>query len=127
MPDIERDKRSNPVRVVGGGIDNETNLVNVTDIKEISTSDILNNTWTTGTILVGTTAIELKVGASAKQNRKSVFFQLLDSGRIYWGFSNSNTPFIAFKHQTTVIATGDETSIWIKANDSGKSVGVGEA
>lgn len=127
MADITDRKRSAPVQLVGGGSDDEEYITNVTGIKEISTSDILDNAWTTGTITVGTTAIELKVGASAKTDRKNVFFQLLSGGKIYWGFSNSNTPFIAFKYQMTAIAVGDGTTIWIKADEAGKSVAVGEA
>ena len=127
MGDITGRERSAPVQIVGGGTSDEENIVNISELKELSSSDILDNGILTDTITVGTTAVELKVGASIKENRKSVFFQLLDGGFLYWGHSASETNFIAFKNQMTSIAAGENTSIWIKANDSGKQVAIGEA
>ena len=125
MGDIDRDKRSSPVRVVGGGSDNEEYLVNVTSLEEISNSDILNNGGLDTTLTIGTTAIELKVGASVKENRKLLMFTALDNGFTF-GFSSLTQNIPILKNQTVILNVGENTEVWAINTSSNKSMAVAE-
>lgn len=74
------------------------------------------NTYTN--INVGTTAVELKVGASALEERKVVIIQPLGN-RIYFGYNNSVTTANGIevsKRQVVILEAGPEVAIWAIAN-----------
>lgn len=125
MADITDKKRSSPVQVVGGGSDDEEYLVNVTPIKEISASDILNNGGLDAELTVGTSAVELKVGGSRKENRKYVMFQALDQN-IKFGFSDTTQNMPCQKGRFFMIPVGEDTEVWFIATSASKTVAIGE-
>lgn len=68
-------------------------------------------------ISVGTTAVELKVGASAFEERKVITFQP-QGGRIRYGFTNGITTsegFIAFNNQVITLEAAGSQSVWVIA------------
>lgn len=90
--------------------------------------DTLNSDAVYGTITVGTTPVEVKVGASVLERRKLVTIQPKDN-KVFWGYSNSVTisnGTQVFKDQFMPIAVGDEISVWLVADGAGKDVRIGE-
>lgn len=68
-------------------------------------------------ISVGTTAVELKVGASEFEERKVITFQP-QGGRIRYGFTNGITTsegFIAFNNQVITLEAAGSQSVWVIA------------
>lgn len=125
MGDITDQKRSSPVQLVGGGSDNEGYISNVTPLKEASTSDILNNGGLDAELTVGISAVELKVGASRKANRKYVIFQALDQN-IKFGFTSLTQNIPCQKHRVFMLPVGENTEVWFIATEAGKKVAIGE-
>ena len=108
-------------------IGNGTNLADVSNNKELETADILDNGWLDTTISVTAgTPKEIKVGGSAKANRKMALIQPLD-GKIKFGFSASTQNFELFKRQFAEFDAGPGTAIWVDAVSGTVSVAVGEA
>ena len=75
-------------------------------------------------ISLTTTAIEAKVGGTAKTDRSYVFIQALDKD-VKWGF-DSNCRFDAFKNQIISIPASENCSIFIKMDSGTGDVVVGE-
>jgi hypothetical protein len=69
-----------------------TKKAKVSSNGDVGTSDILDsNTSIEGTITVGTSAVELKIGASALANRKFASIDNSSNVTIYWGFTSGVT------------------------------------
>jgi len=103
----------------------ETNPVKSSVNGEISNVDTCNYGGLDKVLTVGTSAVELKVGASRKTTRKIVAFEAL-SNNIKWGFSNTTQSFDVFKNQLIVLPVGEDTEIWFIAGTAGQSVAIGE-
>jgi len=125
MGDISREKQTMPTILKGGGSDGEEYNAGISPLDEQLVADILNNGGTDAELTVGTSAVELKVGASKKANRKYVIFVPLDSG-IKFGFSSSTQNIPVFKHQMIMMPVGEDTEVWFIATSSGKTVAIGE-
>ena len=128
MGDISRREASAPVQLVGatGATDGaETNLAKVDDRQQLSTSDILDNGGADTELTVGTSPVEVKVGASRRTGRKYVVMVPLDSG-IKFGFSNTTQYLPIFKSQMVMVPVGENTQVWVVASAAGKKVAIGE-
>lgn len=87
-----------------------------------------NDSGTYGTISVGTTAVELKIGASILEGRDYVVIQPKGNS-IFIGFDNSVTTSNGIeikKNQTMHLAAGDNISIWAIATSGTIDVRLGE-
>lgn len=82
MADLEFIQRSSPVQVVGG---DETFSTDVSPNKDLSVSDSIKSEIISGALIVGTTAIEVKVGASRLLDRKGIMLYNNSNQAIYWG------------------------------------------
>lgn len=83
-----------------------------------------------GAVTIGTTAVELKVGASRLTARRLVTAVSVD-GDCYWGYSNavvSTTGTPLYKNQVLTVSTKDENPpLWAICTTAGRSVRVTES
>ncbi|MEO0271691.1 MAG: hypothetical protein ABIM30_01205 [candidate division WOR-3 bacterium] len=96
---------------------------------QVASADILNYSGVTGNIVVGTSAIEAKVGSTRLENRKVLVIYNSSNSTIYWGFSPSLTTTSGlpiFKQQTLTIQIGDALAIYLIANTSGNNILIAE-
>ena len=103
-------------------------VVIASDQSEIDVSDILDGAATYANIVVGTTAVELKVGGSALANRKMITIQVRDN-QVFWGYDNSvttGTGTRAFRNQTITLPVGPNRSVWLIGDAAGRNVRIGE-
>jgi len=93
MADLDNLQASQSVKIAGADSSgNETTFVNATTSGEIRASDVLNlGTGGQSQLNVGTTAVEVKVGASRLTNRKLVTLYNNSNSILYWGYSNTVT------------------------------------
>lgn len=93
--------------------------------------DILNSgNGGENSLTVGTTAIELKVGASRLEGRKLLTIFNNSNDTIYWGFSSgvttsSGTPI--FKNQMYSWSVGDNQGVYLIAGSAGNNCRITEA
>lgn len=74
-----------------------------------------------GTISVGTTAVEAKVGASVEESRKVVTIQPMGN-KVYYGLDSSVTTATGtriFKNQILELNYYETVSIWLISDDAG--------
>lgn len=96
----------------------------------VSVSDISENGGVNGTLTVGTTAVEVKVGGSALTNRKQVSLYNSSTRVMYWGHSNAVTTsngIAIFKDQERGWSVGTGTSIWVICDTPAQTVRVAES
>lgn len=105
--------------------DDEQNAVKVTDLKEASVSDVLNNGGSDAVLTIGTSPVELKAGASRKTDRKLLIFMALDNNFTF-GFSSLTQSIPLYKSQVVILHVGKDTEVWAVNTESGKSMAVGE-
>ena len=90
--------------------------------------DNLNDSAVFGSLSVGTSAVQVKVGGSPLANRKLVIMQPKDTG-IFWGYDNTvttSTGVEMFKDQIIPMECGPDISIWVIATGAGKSMRIQE-
>lgn len=90
--------------------------------------DSLNDSAVYGTLSVGTTAVEVKVGGSPLTNRKMVHM-LAEDNQIYWGYDASVTTSNGtriYKNQFVELPIGPDISIYVIANGAGRSMRIAE-
>lgn len=88
MADLDFLQRSNPVQVVGG---DETFPADVSVRKELSVSDTIKEAIVSAGLTVGTTAIEIRAGASRLINRKGLMLFNNSTQTLFWGASGVTT------------------------------------
>lgn len=118
---------SSLTRIAG---EDEQFAAKVTGLKELSTSDVLDNGGTNGvlTLTVANTAYELKVGGSVKALRKMVEFISQDNN-VFYGYSNAvttTTGLPCFKDQHFTRSLGPSTSIWFVSSTAGAKLWIAE-
>lgn len=110
------------------GASNGTLIGNVNDA--LKTADILNSgTGVEGSLTVGTSATEAKVGANKLTNRKLLTVHNNSSATIYWGFTSSVTTSTGtpiFKDQVVSWSVGDSQTIYLIAGSAGNNTRVTE-
>jgi len=90
--------------------------------------DVLNSDGNQASLTVGTSAVELKVGASPMDLRQAVTMQPKDTG-VFWGYTSgvtTSTGTELFKDQFLMLPIGPEVSVYLVATGSGKEVRIGE-
>ena len=131
MADLAGRKRSEPVRVIGSDPVSgaETNFQAVSSDNDAHVVDTPHSTGLYKNLVVGTSAVELKVGASKLAGRKIVSIQPKGK-KIYYGYDNSVTTSSGtevFKNQSLFISVGPNQSIWLIGNQSGINVRITES
>lgn len=92
-------------------------------------SDILDAGGVQSGITVGTSAVEVKVGASKLANRKLVTAQPKANG-VFWGYTSGVTTSSGtelFKDQVLAIAASETTEVWLIASTAGNNVRITES
>lgn len=90
-------------------------------------ADLIDGAGTQGAISVGTTPVEVKVGASRLANRKSVTIQPTN-GPVYWGWTSgvtTSTGTKVFTWQVVEFAVAD-TPVYVVSQSIGQNVRVTE-
>ena len=130
MADLIGKKRAEPSKIVGADpiTGNENNYAGVTDNNDLMVIDTPNTSGLHATLSVGTTATELKVGATALIDRKFITVQPKGTG-MFFGYSNAVTTATGtelFKNQTLIIPVGGNVSVWLIATAGTIDVRIGE-
>jgi len=120
MADISESQQSEVVRISGK---EENNLSEVNTLGELATNDTPQQ-GLSGVLNLTTTAQELKVGASALVNRKTIEMQALDKN-VTWGY-NTNCEFDLFKNQFFALPAGENCTLYLKASTGTAAVAVSE-
>jgi hypothetical protein len=92
--------------------------------------DIVNESGLFGSLTVGTTAIEVKVGTNRLINRKSVTLYNDSNSTLFWGYSNAVTTangMPIFKGQFVEWSIGDNIPIFIIAGTANNNTRISEA
>lgn len=131
MADLDNLQASQSVKIAGADSSgNETSFVNATSTGELCTSDIINTgTGVQSTLVVGTSAVEVKVGASNLVSRKNVTLFNSSNADIYWGYTNTvsiSTGTIIFKNQFISWEVGDQQSIYVIAGSAANTTRITE-
>lgn len=95
-----------------------------------ASADILNNSGVEGSLTVGTSAIEVKVGASKLEGRKQVTLYNNSNNIIYFGYTNAvttSTGIPILKKQMITWDAGDILTIYVIAGSAGNNCRVVEA
>ena len=123
MADLTESQSAEAVKLIGSDSSGaEATYVASSLTGELYTADILRGTALYSAFTVGTSAVEVKVGASVLTNRKIVLFQNLSSKAIYFGFNSSVTTasglLISGGNERTFEIT-DSIHIWVISAFSG--------
>lgn len=91
-------------------------------------SDVLNDGYVAGSITVGTTQVEAKVGASKQVGRELLIIYNKSNNTIYYGPSGvtTSTGIPIFKNSTLMLSVGENTALFLIAGSAGNSVLVQE-
>lgn len=95
-----------------------------------ASADIINNSGVEGSLTVGTTAVEVKVGASKLEGRKQVSLYNNSNNIIYFGYTNSvttSTGMPILKNQMITWDAGDILTIYVIAGSAGNNCRITEA
>jgi hypothetical protein len=130
MADLVGKKRSEPSRLVGADpvTGDESNFVGATSNNDLMVTDVPNTSGLYGTISVGTTPVELKVGAVALANRKIITVQPKGTG-VFFGYDASVTTATGselFKNQTLIVPAGGLITVYLVASAGTVDVRIGE-
>ena len=124
MADLDNLQASQSVKIAGADSSgNETTFVKSTLTGDLQVADLINvGTGVQATLTVGTSAVEIKVGASKLTNRKNVTLFNDSNVTMYWGYTNAVTTSTGtpiFKNQFVSWDAGDQQSIFIIAGSGG--------
>lgn len=129
MADLTNIQSAEAVKIIGSTSNGtETNPVGATQNLELNVADVLNNGGVNSNLSVGTTAVELKVGASRLAARKFIILQPRDNG-IFYGFSSGVTAangIEVFKSQILMLPVGENTEVWLIGDTAGKNIRIAE-
>jgi hypothetical protein len=95
-------------------------------LDQLRIDDIARTSGLHAELTIGTTAVELKVGASALANRKYVVMRPRDND-IYYGYSSgvtTTTGMELFKGEFLMLPIG--VAVWLIASGAGKKIAIGE-
>lgn len=131
MADLTELQSTQAVKVVGSNSSGaETNPVNANGSGHLQTADVLTVGGVYGTITVGVTAVEVKVGGSKRTDRKLVTIDNTSNATLYWGYDSSITTSLfagrIFKDQQMSIGVDHNVSIYLIAGSGGNSVHISE-
>lgn len=88
MPDISESKQSEVTRITDG---EENNTVGVSSLNDIYSLQGIPANGLDGALTVGTSAVEVKVGANRLTDRRLVTIHNNSNQTIFWGFSGVTT------------------------------------
>lgn len=131
MADLSDLQAAQTVKIVGTNTSGvETTPAKVSSNQDLGVSDTVDTAGIYGSLTVGTSAVQLKVGGSNLANRKLVTIDNTSNATIYWGYDSSitTTTFAGriFKDQQASWAVGPNVSIYLIAAGAGNVVKISE-
>lgn len=131
MSDLTDAQSATTTKIVGSNSSGvENNFAKVSTNQDVGTMDIINTSGVYGSLTVGTTAIEIKVGGSRLTARKLVTLDNISNVVFYWGYDSSittsNYAGRIFKDQQVSWAVGDNISLYVIAGTAGNSARISE-
>jgi len=130
MADLSDIEAAQAVKVVGSSANGtEQTPIQSNANGKIHTSDLSDNGGVEGVLTVGTTAVELKVGATALANRVSVTISNTSTAVLYWGrtagvTTATGTPI--YKKQFIDFPFGPNSPVYVIAGTAANDVRVTE-
>ena len=125
MADLTFNQSSQAVNIVGG---DELYAVKVNVNEELQASDIITQSGLFGALTVGTSAVEIKVGATLLANRKMVTIYNNSNTTMYWGYSNAVTTATGTPlNKGEFLSLRCLISVWVIAGSAGNDSRVTEA
>lgn len=112
-------------------IDYEDNyLADANKVIEDNIKNIINREGTQGSLTVGTTAVEVRVGASRLAGRKTVSLHNNSNQTIYWGYNSAVTTSTGTpieRAEFVVWSIGEDLPIFVIAGSAGNNARITEA
>jgi hypothetical protein len=131
MADISDINSAQSVKIIGSNSSGVEQTPVASTLKgDLQTTDILLGPGVQGTLTVGTSPVEVKVGVSALANRKLVTLSNTSNSDIYWGYTNAvttatGTPIV--KNQQDNWDISDTATIFVVAGSAGNIVRITES
>ena len=97
---------------------------------ETSIADLVNGEGVQSALVVGTSAVEIKVGTFPLANRKLVTLFNNSNSTLYWGYTNSvtiSTGTPIFKNQFSSWTVGEDRPLYIIAGNANNDTRITEA
>lgn len=131
MADLTDLQAAQTIKIAGSNTsDIETIYAKVSSNQDIGTADIVDTSGIYGTLTVGTSPVQVKVGGSNLSSRKLITLDNTSNVTLFWGYDNSisTTTYAGrfFKDQQGSWAIGPNVSIWVVAGSAGNSVHISE-
>lgn len=131
MADLTDLQAAQSIKIAGSSATGvETNAVNSSVNGDLFHQDLLQtSTSVQGTLTVGTSAVELKVGGSPLVSRKLATIDNSSSAIIYWGFTSgvtTSTGIRIFKDTQASWAVSETTKIYLIAGSAGNVTRIAE-
>lgn len=131
MADLTDSQSAQNTKLIGASSSGvESNFIDSSATGELFGVDALNAGGTQGAITVGTSAVEVKVGASALTNRKLVTLHNNSNATFYWGYTSgvtTSTGTPIFKDQVMFWAAKSSAPIYVITGSAGKNGRVTES
>jgi hypothetical protein len=131
MADLSDLQAAGTVKIVGSDTSGiETTPAKVSSNQDLGVSDIIDTLGIYGSLTVGTTAVELKVGATRLSNRKLITLDNTSGSTIYWAYNSSLTTTVfagrILRDQQASWSVGPNVSIFLIAGSPGNTVNISE-
>lgn len=130
MADLTGIEASQSVKIVGNdATGTETNPVRASANGDLNVGDLLTVGGTQSNLTVGTSAVEVKVGASKLANRKCVTVMPVDAD-MYWGWTSgvtTSTGTPIFKSQKATFEVNDTATIFLICASASKNARITES
>ncbi len=132
MADLSKKQSSGSMAIVGSDSSGaESNFVEASANGDLQTADLLRGPGVQGNLTVGTSAVELKVGASKLVDRKTCGLDNDSNSTLYWGYTNAVTTTTGrriFKNQTDAEwDTSEGAEVWLIAGSAGNTIRINES
>jgi hypothetical protein len=126
MGDLDFKDRSEPVAIIGCNLSqSETTPVNSSSVGELFSKDTIRVSGNDFALSIGTSAIEVKSGASRLTSRTGVYVWNNSNSIIYWGCTSgvsTTTGKPIFRNTGGFIDASDEVSIYLIASSASNDV-----
>lgn len=124
----DEDTEGTNVNVVDS--ENPANKQKVTSEGEALNQDIIQTEGTQGALTVGTSSVEVKVGANRLANRKSVTIYNNSSRDVFWGYTSGVTATTGTpikRNEFAVFRVSDQVTLYVIAASANNDVRITEA
>ena len=131
MADLIDIQAAQSIKIVGSSSSGtEQTPVKSSSNGDLGSSDVVDTSGIYGTLTVGTSSVEIKVGGSPLTARKLVTIDNTSNVTLFWGYDNSisTTAYAGriFKDQQASWAVGPNVSIWVVAGSAGNATHISE-